>query len=764
MYRTMELVQQPKPVHELLQEVVSLLPGAWQYPEITAARLSFDGQEYRTPGYAASEWAQSARFSTRDAKDGSIEVVYLEKRPAEAEGPFLAEERSLIDSLAQILEGFLNRRISEEALRESEERFRTAFEEGSVAMALTALDSTLLKVNSRFCRMLGFSESELVGRSFTEITHPDDRAANLVGTRQLARGEISSFHMEKRYLRKDGTILWGDMNTASVQDANGRPLYCVTHVQDITERKRAEEALRESRRRLERAQEIAHLGSWELDLGSDRLTWSDEVYRIFGLQPQEFGATYEAFLDCVHPEDRAAVDAAYSGSLREGRDTYEIEHRIVRRFTGEIRIVHEKCEHVRGVSGRIVRSIGMVHDITERKRAEEALRELNATLESQVARRTAELQHRARQLQKLALELSEAEERERRRIAVILHEDLQQQIAGAKFHLNLVRSRAKDDRQQTDVDTVDAMLKEAIEKSRTLSRDLSPAVLHMNDLAEVLQWLANRVRAQQGLSVSLNLRGDMMLHSEALATFLFRATQEMLFNVVKHAHVREAAIRVRRVGRYVCLSVSDQGRGFDPQELKETSGMGLFSIRERTGMLGGRMKVTSAKGKGSRFSLMVPDGPKPEDRRQKTEDGRQESKDGLLSSVLRHPSSGPVLRVLLVDDHDVVRAGLAALLREASGIELVGEARDGREAINLANDLQPDVVIMDVSMPLMGGDQATRQIKAHLPQTRVIALSMYDEAEKKQKMFEAGAEGYILKTISAEELLATIRGQSIDGS
>ena len=98
------------------------------------------------------------------------------------------------------------------------------------------------------------------------------------------------------------------------------------------------------------------------------------------------------------------------------------------------------------------------------------------------------------------------------------------------------------------------------------------------------------------------------------------------------------------------------------------------------------------------------------------------------------------------------------MLREAPGIELVGEAADGREAINLAVDLRPDVVIMDVSMPLMRGDQATRQIKTHLPETRVIALSMYDEADKKERMFEAGAEGYILKTVSAEELLAAIRG------
>src|SRR5208337_1169123 len=108
---------------------------------------------------------------------------------------------------------------------------------------------------------------------------------------------------------------------------------------------------------LKQSQEIAHLGSWELDLVNNHLSWSDEVYRIFGLKPQEFDATYEAFLEAVHPDDRAAVDSAYSGSVRQGKDTYEIEHRVIRKLDGEVRIVHEKCNHFRDESGRIIRSV-----------------------------------------------------------------------------------------------------------------------------------------------------------------------------------------------------------------------------------------------------------------------------------------------------------------------------------------------------------------------------------------------------------------------
>jgi two-component system CheB/CheR fusion protein len=239
------------------------------------------------------------------------------------------------------------------------------------------LDGVITSWNKGAELMYGYTAEEVIGKSVTMLA-PEERKDEVLNIlAKIARGEKVDV-MDTERVRKDGSRISVSEYVSPVKDEGGAVSGASAIARDITVQKKAEDALRASEQRLARAQEISNLGSWELDLATNTLTWSDEAYRIFGLQPQEFGATYETFLEVVHPDDRAAVDAAYSGSVRDGKDSYEIEHRIVRKATGEIRFVHEKCEHFHDASGRIIRSVGMVHDITERKRAEEALCESEA--------------------------------------------------------------------------------------------------------------------------------------------------------------------------------------------------------------------------------------------------------------------------------------------------------------------------------------------------------------------------------------------------
>jgi PAS domain S-box-containing protein len=218
-------------------------------------------------------------------------------------------------------------------------------------------------VNERFCFVTGLQPEELLGKTLWEM-FPEIRGTDV---EQWLR-EAMNLGIPNCY-----EFYFPPLQSWFEQRLYPTSFGISQFSVEINERKRKEqererllEELCESRERLERTEQMAHLGSWELDLVTGRLTWSNEVYRIFGLQPQEFGATYEAFLERVHPDDREAVDAAYSSSLREDRDGYEIEHRVVRKGTGEIRYCLERCLHVRDADGKIVRSLGMVHDITER--------------------------------------------------------------------------------------------------------------------------------------------------------------------------------------------------------------------------------------------------------------------------------------------------------------------------------------------------------------------------------------------------------------
>ena len=299
------------------------------------------------------------------------------RRFDQSEGTVLASAAPIKDSQGRLMGvvgvnvDITDRKEMEEALSLSEERLAKAFHATPDAIVISRMsDGLILEVNDGWRKLFGHQPEELIGRTSLALglyVNPADR--DQIRARLQQKGFLHDVEIQLRC--KSGEIRQVSMSVEILEIDGVRCWLSI--LRDITERKQAEQALRDSEWRLRRAQEIAHLGSWELDLVNDRLTWSDEVYRIFGLEPQQFAATYEAFLEAVHPDDRVAVDDAYSGSIQAGRDTYEIEHRVIRRSSGEVRFVHEKCEHFRDPDGKIVRSIGMVHDITERKLTEAAL-------------------------------------------------------------------------------------------------------------------------------------------------------------------------------------------------------------------------------------------------------------------------------------------------------------------------------------------------------------------------------------------------------
>lgn len=382
----------------------------------------------------------------------------------------------------------------------------------------------------------------------------------------------------------------------------------------------------------------------------------------------------------------------------------------------------------------------------------------NQRLEQRVTDRTQELNTRMSQLQTLAGQLNRAEEEERRRIAQIIHDHLQQLLVAARLNVDTLRARNVDDAAGQSLRALYRILTESLQVARSLTAELYPSVLHRDGLRAALDWLSTFYLEQHGLSVRVEADPEAEVSEPEMRIMLFRAVRELLFNVVKHAGVDSARVRLTRPDQdHVRLEVMDEGAGFDPvlAQAGEDSniGFGLFSLQQRLELFGGTLEIQSFPGRGSHFTITAPISLPPQPRQ--PEDPARESLalDPPVKAPIRHAS----VRILLVDDHKVVREGLAQILNDESDFEIIGQAANGKEAMEAARRLDPQVVLMDAAMPVMNGIEATRLIMLEMPHIKILGLSMYNDPSHAEAMREAGAVAFMDKGGPIGNLKAEIR-------
>lgn len=303
-------------------------------------------------------------------------------------------------SVMTISRDITERKQTEEEIRQLNDRYSLATNAARLGVWDWDIQKNELVWDDRMYALYGIKREDFAGayEAWLQGIHPDDRTPSDEISRLARLGE-REYDTEFRVVWPDGSVHYLKAYGQIVRDTAGNALRMTGVNFDITERRLAEVSLRESEAKLKEAQRIAHLGHWELKLANNTLYWSDEVYRIFGLEPQEFIASYEAFLEHVHPEDRELVNTAYNESLNN-KTGYDIVHRIALR-NGAIKYVNERCVTEYDAKGTPLRSLGTVLDITERKQAEDALTLLNQKLDVRVQQRTAELEERNEELERM---------------------------------------------------------------------------------------------------------------------------------------------------------------------------------------------------------------------------------------------------------------------------------------------------------------------------------------------------------------------------
>jgi PAS domain S-box-containing protein len=576
LHRMAWIFQKQSTIPVLLQEMVSMLPPAWQYPDVTTARVTYDGNEYRTKNFIEGRWRQIAEFVTSNGKKGAIEIFYIEEKLPEAEGPFLTEERNLINSMAEMLRIYLDRKQAEEALRDSQMNLSSIFRAAPTGIGVV-VDRVIKEVNDRLCEMTGYNSEELLGKS-ARILYPSDEDYQYVGQEKYHQiSQRGTGSVETRWIRKDGRIIDVLLSSTPLKPGNLSAGVTFTAL-DITERKRAEER-------------IANLASFpELN--------PNPIFEIStdGLVRYANHAAKQLFPDLAVLRTDHPILSGFNmivGDLRGGKSYLVRDIKFKDTYLQQSIHLVPDSENVRFY----------VLDITERKRAEEAL----------IAAKTdAELY-----LDLMGHDISNMHQ------IILGNLELAQGILKFNGRLESGNKELID----TSITTLQrsAKLIETIRNIQKLRR--GEFELEVTNLGEMLDWAIKRYSGLPGRDVSVSYEPvhDCYVMANVLLKEIFN---NLIDNAVNHCDdpvrigvsVAPAELDGRRYYRVV---VEDNGRGI-PDNLKsrifsrlergETkargTGLGLYIVRMLVEGFGGSVvvedRVPGDHAKGARFVVMLP--------------------------------------------------------------------------------------------------------------------------------------------------------------
>ena len=655
-------------------------------------------------------------------------------------------------------------------LRESEDQVRMLLD--STAEAIYGID--LLgncTFSNRAClQMLGYEyASELLGQNIHNLIHHSyaDGAPYPVEECQIHKSIRTGHetHSDDEVLwRKDGSQFQAEYRSHPIFK-EGKVIGAVISFLDITERKLTEKALQKSLNLLNDAQEIGHVGSWEWDINKNTIHWADETYRIFGFEPQEVPATYDVFLDRIHPEDRELVQHAVNNAL-DKKSPYNINHRILL-TNGSERIVNEKGKVHYDAAGNPLLMIGTVQDITEVKKIEQDLRTYQEKLEVLVAERTAELlaakeeADKANQAKSLFLSSMSHELRtplnsilgfgqllatdEKNPVTIAQQAHLQRILKSGAHLLSLI----------------DDVLNLSKIESETVEISIEPVDVNAV-LVETIELLQEIAKANK-VKVSSNSI-DMHNYIYADNTRFRQVIMNLLSNAIKYNQPEGSVdLSCEEKENYLRITVSDTGYGiaaeqenflFEPfcrlgaeTSTIEGTGIGLTITKRLVELMDGRIGFESERGKGSKFWVDFP---------------LAESPIEASVSFSSPPKKAPRVpegdyTILYVEDNKNNRELLLAILARTPNLKLL-TAENGEQGVDMAVQYEPDLIFMDIGLPDMDGFAALNALQQHKKTEHIPTVALSGDAMPMdiKKALQAGFVQYITKPFNIADLYQVI--------
>jgi PAS domain S-box-containing protein len=532
-------------------------------------------------------------------KDGAIVWITLSMG-------MICDRQGNVTHTIGLIEDITKRKLAEEALRESGRFNQQIIASAREGIIVYDRDGRYVVWNPFMEELTGLRTAKVLGKRPTDLPalyhaehgklvmeHETMVRIEAAVTRAMT-GETFTYLEIPFVIRQTGMSGWTSVRYGPFRNAQGDIVGVIATVWEITELKRVEEALRASEERLGQAIRVSDIGIFDHDHRADTIYWSPRQRKIYGWGPDE-PVTLQGFLSRVHPGDLERIAAAVRRAHDPAGDgAFDVEHRTVWR-TGEVRWVATRSQTFfegEGGARRPVRTVGAVIDITERKQADEALRE-----------------HAAR-LQMLSRQLVETQEAEGRRIGRELHDDLGQILTSLKIYLQTLPARSGSSSIRKQKADSLALVDQAVERIRNLSADLHPTVLDDLGLTAALRWMLDRRAKEAGFKTRFVSRGMEERLPPEIETTIFRIAQEAFTNIVRHARAQNVRIELSRRMDEVHLRVSDDGIGFDPQaaraEAMRGKSLGLIGMEERALLVKGRFEIRSARKEGTELHVYIP--------------------------------------------------------------------------------------------------------------------------------------------------------------